>query len=79
MGRVDRPVDTGVRRSALERLDDVDVVSLFYGADHVDLYARAGFTPTRQVVLHAASARDRRPLPKDQPFARATWSRPADR
>jgi GNAT superfamily N-acetyltransferase len=33
-------------------LSDIDVVSLFCGADLVPFYEHAGFSPTSQVVLH---------------------------
>jgi GNAT superfamily N-acetyltransferase len=36
----------------LELLSEIDVVSLFCGADLVHLYEHAGFNATSQVVLH---------------------------
>ena len=48
-------VATAVLERLLERLADIDVVSLFCANDLVGMYVHSGFKATRQVVLHRTS------------------------
>ena len=45
-------VATDVLERLLERLADIDVVSLFCANDLVSVYVQSGFKATRQIVLH---------------------------
>ena len=50
-----RGVAAAMLERLLERLADIDVVSLFCADELTSVYARSGFKATRQIVLHRSS------------------------